>query len=137
MLDDAWFARHLDYIGFVREVDAVMGRGTVVPFAYRGDTIDAFLSSLALGDLEGAHPSEHHTMRRTGVGLLRALNRSPVSGRVRRRAVSLIGQLDTMLGPASSPLPLAPATVSRIRRLSDESLQALERGYGLSWQSGA
>jgi hypothetical protein len=137
MLDDPWFSKHLDYIGYVREVEKVLGRGAVVPFAYRGDTIEAFLNALGVTGLEPADLNENRTLGEYGVALLRGLNRFDLSAERKRIAVEHITGLDAIVRPIWRPLTLAPATVSRVRDLASESIAALERDFGLSLESPA
>ena len=38
MLNDPWFAQHLDYLGFVREAQSIFGESAVRPMRYAGNT---------------------------------------------------------------------------------------------------
>lgn len=131
VLDDPWFSKHLDYIGFVREVDGVLGRGTVVPFAYQGDTIRAFLTSLGVECPENANLHANRTLGEVGVDLLRIFNRHELPEKTKRAGVTLIGEVDTLLGPSSQPLQLGSKAEDRIRALASESMDSLERDFGL------
>lgn len=132
VLDDKWFARHLDYIGFVSQMEEVLGRGAVIPFAYKGDTIDVFLSSLGVERTDRTKLNENRTLGEFGVRLLRMLNRHPLSPKKKWTAVVLINKLDALLGFASQPLRLGSKTEDLIRSLASESISALERDFGLS-----
>ncbi len=137
MLDDHWFSKHLDYIGFLRDVDGVLGHGTAVPFAYHGDTVRAFLTSLGVEYAEGASLYANRTLGEAGVELLRIFNRHDLLEEKKRAGVALIGQVDTLLGFASQPLRLSWKTEERIRALASESIDDLERDFGLSLRSRA
>lgn len=131
MIEDPWFVRHLDYIGFVREVEDVLGRRAVRPFAYRNDTVSQFLQALGVPEMGGDAMREHSTLGDFGVEVLRALNRRVFDQGAKQRFVDQITDLDQALGPASGPLTLAPQTVDRIRALARDSVEALARDYGL------
>jgi len=137
MLDDPWFSRHLDYAGFVEDVDGVLGRGTVVPFAYRGDSVRAFLTSL------GVEYAQHETLHvnstpgEVGVELLRIFNRHDLPEEKKRAGCALIKEIDTLLGPASLPLSLTSGTQDKIFGLASRSLLVLKRDFGLSLCSEA
>ena len=133
MLDDPWFSQRLDYIGFVREMEGVLGRGAVVPFEYRGNTIDAFLRALGVTGMAPTNIAEHPTMGEFGVELLRLLNRYDLPADQKRAGVARIGELDAMLGLQSQPLTLTSTTIRRIRDLASESVNSLERDFGLSF----
>ena len=135
MLDDQWFIKHLDYIGFVRQVESVLGRGAVVPFAYRGDTIKAFLGALGLTGMPIGGLAEHPTSGELGVTLLRILNRYELTVEQKKAAVVRIGELDALVGAQSQPLRLAAATVRQIHKLAAESMHSLSRDFGLSFAS--
>jgi hypothetical protein len=135
MLDDLWFSKHLDYIGFLRQAEEILGRGSVVPFAYNGDTIDSFLRALNLTDLKSAHLTEHRTLGELGARLLRLINQYDLSGEEKRVAVDHISKLDALAGQQSQPLAIAAATADRIRHLAAASITALERDFGLSFAS--
>jgi hypothetical protein len=132
VLDDHWFSKHLDYIGFVKEVDAVLGPGTVVPFAYYGDTVYAFLTSLGVEYAEPASLRANRTLGEVGVELLRIFNRYDLPEEKKRAGVALIGEVDALLGLASQPLKLTPATEERILSLASKSVYVLKRDFGLS-----
>lgn len=137
MLDDRWFSKHLDYIGYIRDVEDVLGRGKVVPFAYRGDTVRTFLRTLGVTESEYTHLDENRTLGEFGAKLLRLVNRYDLSGEEKRVAVDHISKLDAMVGQQSQPLTIAAATADRIRHLAAASITALERDFGLSFASSA
>ncbi len=131
VLDDPWFSKHLDYIGFVRDVDAILGPGTVVPFAYNGDTVGTFLTSLGAEYTEPANLNANRTLGEVGVELLRIFNRHDLPEEEKRAGVALIGEVDSLLGLASQPLRFTPRTEERILSLASQSVSALRRDFGL------
>ena len=131
MLDDAWFARHLDYIGYVRDVEGLLGAGSVRPFRYRSDTIGDVLGALGVEDLEHAALSENRTVGDFGVATLRLLNRGDLDAERKAGAVRLIEQLDELMDGDSRPVTFAAETRNRIRGLAAESVSALRSLYGL------
>jgi hypothetical protein len=135
VLDDPWFARHLDYVGFVRDAERLLGAGTVMPFAYDGDTIGLFLAATGVSDVGAEALNEHPTMGAVGTELLRVLNRRELDVEQKRKAVELIGRLDAMLGPASERLVLSEDTERRIRDLSQASVRALAEDFGIRFDS--
>jgi len=137
MLDDPWFARHLDYIGFVRQAESVLGRGAVLPFAYRGDTIEAFLRALGLTGMPPGGLTEYRTLGELGAKLLRVLNRYELTVEQKKAAVARIGELDAIVGAQSQPLRITAAMARRIYDLAGESMRGLERDFGLSFESTA
>ncbi|HEV2362711.1 MAG TPA: hypothetical protein VGS12_00785 [Caulobacteraceae bacterium] len=133
MLDDPWFARHLDYIGFVRDVETVLGAGAVRPFPHTGDTIGAVLGALGVDDLTADAQRRNRTMGAFGVAVLRRLNRLELSPGRKRKAVELIMRLDGLAGGESRPLILDGKTRKRVLALAAESIAALRADYGLNF----
>ena len=133
ILEDRWFSRHLDYMGYIRDVEALLGRGTVTPFAYRGDTIAAFLRGVGVTDMEPAHLSAHRSIGSFGVDVLRGVNRRGLAADCKADAVALIERLDAILGPLSQPLPISAATARRIRERAADSVDWLEREFGIAF----
>jgi hypothetical protein len=134
-LDFPTFSGRLDYAGYIREVEAVLGAGKVRPFVYRGDTTAAFLHALGAGDLEAGRPREHRTIGQAGLALLQILGRYDLDADQRAAAVSLIGRLDDLLAAQSPPLAVSSETEQRIRALAAPSLAALAQDYGLSFEA--
>ena len=110
VLEFATFTRRLDYIGYVRDVESLLGAGKVKPFAYDGDTPAAFLHALGVDDIPAERPRENRTVSEAGVSLLHILNRYDLDAVHKHAAVSLIGQLDDLLASQSEPLALSPET---------------------------
>ncbi len=137
ILDDPWFAQHLDYIGFVKQAESVLGRGAVVPFAYRGDTIEAFLRALGLTRMPPGGLAEYPTSGELGVKLLRILNRYELTVAQKKAAAARIDELDALVGAQSQPLRITAAVARRIHELAGESIRGLERDFGLSFTSPA
>jgi hypothetical protein len=132
MLDEPRFALHLDYIGYVRAVEALLGAGTVRPLPYRGDTVAAALMALEVGDMEPGVTQENRTIGQFGVDLTRAINQRDLPAERKWQAVRAIEELDRLVDGHARPLEIAPDLVSRIEALAAPSLEALEAGYGLA-----
>jgi hypothetical protein len=133
MLEDRWFARHLDYIGFVRDADGLLGPGSVVPMKYVGDTVAAFLGNLGVERVESGAVFDHPTMGDVGVALTRVLNRRPLPPPVKLKAMELVTAIDDAVGEHSRPFELEPATRARVLALAAESLARLEDDYGITF----
>jgi hypothetical protein len=127
-----WFVSRLDYIGFVRGVEAVLGEGQVRPFLYDGYTVKAFLDAAGLADLYFGRPTENVTPGWAGVSLLKALNRLPLTPEAKSKMTRLVGRLDALVG--AKPLALSARTTARIVELSAPSVGALARDYGLVFE---
>ena len=85
VLDDKWFARRLDYIGFVREVQACLGAASVKIFRCDGNTIQRFLRELALEEIGGANFNHHRTIGQVGTEIIKIINRLNVDAEKKSR----------------------------------------------------
>jgi hypothetical protein len=127
LLDRPWFARQFDYVGYIRDVETLLGAGVVHPFPY-GETTSTVLKALGVAP-PGPSLRQNRSLGDFGVELMRILNRRTLDEERRSRALSLIGQVDELSSePAAS---LEPDAVERIGRLSAPSLAALLELYGL------
>ena len=134
-LDFPTFTGRLDYIGYVRGLELVLGAGKVRPFAYRGDTTKAFLHALGVDDMQAEAPRENRTLGEAGARLLQLLNRYDPDADQKVAAAPLISRLDDLLAARSPPLAVARETQERIRALAAPSIAALARDYGLSFEA--
>jgi hypothetical protein len=124
-----WFLSRLDYIGFVRDLEGVLGPGRVRAFAYRGDSIAAFLAALGLEDLGIEPVTENRTVGEAGVAILRILNRYEMDAAAKTEATRLVETLDALMPPR--PLALSEKSRARIRELTAPSVATLARDYGV------
>ena len=79
-LQDDWFLRHLDFLGFYYEMESLFGSERITPFLYSGDTIKTFLEHYAIGrkwtiQTAGASRRKNVRLSETGVRLMRFVNR--------------------------------------------------------------
>ncbi len=128
-----WFLSRLDYIGFIRDLEGVLGPGNVRPFAYGGDSITAFLAALGLDDLPVEPVHENRTVGEAGVAILRILNRYEMDVAAKTEATRLIERLVALLPP--TPLALGDSARARIRELTAPSVEALAHDYGVVFGS--
>lgn len=131
MLDDPWFARHLDYKGFVEQVTDTLGPGSVRVFKYHGDTIGDFAAAARIGELCESGVYEHATLGHLGVETLRLLNRRGLSTAKKQEAVNLVTQLEALLGEASARYAVDAPVRDRVLALSSESLTWLSQELGI------
>ncbi|MBV9782984.1 MAG: hypothetical protein JO264_04115 [Acidisphaera sp.] len=137
MLDDAWFARRLDYIGYIRDVQAVLGADAVRLFRYGCDTISRFMSALGISGLPGESLREHPTLGEVGTQLLRVINRRTLDAPSKQAVVGLVERIDAIMGAQSEPLTFSLDVRQRIASLAAPSLHALEREFGLYFDSSS
>ena len=125
------FAIHLDYIGYVRAVEAVLGPGKVRPFRYDGNTVAAMLSALGVCNLEPLETRENRSVGQFGVSLLRQINQRTLGVNQKWQAVGLVEELDNLVDGGTLPLQLESRVIRRIESLSSDSVAQFQSLYGL------
>lgn len=129
MLEDPWFARHLDYFGFTEECAALFGRDRLLILPYRKTVITDFMQALGL-NASGftSEPYEYNiTPSAFAVKMLRFINRFNLAPARKNIAYALIQKVDRVIGRFSSPLTLKPNEASKISLLSYHSSRLLRQ----------
>lgn len=124
MLENAWFAKRLDYAGYIREAEAAIGAGNVRAFRYGPDIVQRIFH--ALGAPEPEAEQVHPSLRAAGVALMRTVNRYDLPADEQHRAARLVLELDTLIGERAEAVRASPAAQRRIRELSAGSWELIE-----------
>ncbi len=102
VLDDPWFAQHLDYIGFVNECDELFGKGSVKLFDAQKDTVATVIELLGLTTPnDNPTPRKNNSMASTTSELYRVINRLQLDAKEKERLVPFVNELDEVLKPYS------------------------------------
>ena len=121
---DAWFRRHLDYLGFYYEAQCLFGRERVRAFLFGGDTVRAFTQQYATGALPRADLPRNDSMREAGVRMMRIANRFPLSPMEHERVEELVFEIDRIIGDRAGRYELNPQDRGDVRRYA-------ARGWGI------
>lgn len=82
MLDIEWFAKHLDYQGFIGECQALFGEDQVLAFNYEGDVVQTVVSKLGLATShDNPTPRQNRSLNAAAIALLRTINRYEVTAK--------------------------------------------------------
>ena len=123
-LDDPWFRRHLDYLGFYHEARALLG-DRVRAFPFGGDTVKTFIDHYNV-PLPPAHRWRNTSLRSAGLDLIRLVNRFQLSARDQRQVVALVDQIDNIVGERSSRFHLAEADQRAVERYAQRGWETLQ-----------
>ena len=121
MLDNEWFARRLDYLGFVYDLEELIGASRVRRFRYAPDVVARIVTALELPVPPAAAELVNPSLRQPGVDLMRIVNRYALPPEQQDAAAALVLRLDELLGDAAEPLRAGPETTRRIRQLTDRA----------------
>ena len=98
MLADAWFIRHLDYLGFIYECEHVFGDNQIKSFKYVGNTILAACEELNLPFIERKEAvRENIGLSAATIDLLRVINRYPLSIEEKKSVLPYIESLNKIV----------------------------------------
>lgn len=108
-MQDGWFRRHLDYLGFYYEAQELFGCGRVKALPYAGDTVRAFLDRYRIQRLSTNDCRHNVSMRSSGVDMMRMVNRFDLDGIDRHRVVDLVLEIDGIIGTRAERFRLSKA----------------------------
>ena len=124
-MDDPWFRRHVDYLGFCLEARLLFGRNRVRTFLFGGDTVQTFIDHYGL-PLAADRRWSNTSLRRAGVEMLRIANRFPLDGEDQREVVDLVRQIDGIIGAKSTRFGLNENEGNRVARYAQRGWHALQ-----------
>jgi hypothetical protein len=75
MLEIEWFKKHLDYVGFVYDVEELIGIGNVRAFRYGSDIVQRMFHAVGAPAFAATAKRVNPSLRRPGVELMRIVNR--------------------------------------------------------------
>jgi hypothetical protein len=126
MLDNAWFVKRLDYVGYVRETEAVVGANNVRLFRYGSDITTRFFRALGAPDPLDVPGDVNPSLRAPGVALMRAVNRYALPPAEQHAASALVQQIEAAIGDRAEPFRAGVDAERRIRELTAAGWSAIE-----------
>jgi hypothetical protein len=131
MLENEWFRKHLDYIGFVFETEALFGKENVHFFEYKGDIIPTVCSLLNLKAEVHKGENENISLSRAGAPLLRILNRFQLSDEEKGHCLQQLQKIDVILSAHLNECQQDTEAIRLITEHSAQGIEILKKEYGL------
>lgn len=128
MLEDEWFRKHLDYVGFLMEVRHSLGDVTIRTFSYSDTVMSEILQYLGAGDLECSGERRNELLHRQGLEMMRIVNRYRLDPGIRAEILSRIREIEVVFGEQLDSYRPSAELAGSIRRLSEKN-QILLRNY--------
>jgi len=135
MLEDAWFRKHLDYVGFLMEVRHALGDVTIRPFSYSDTVMSEILQYLGAGDLECGVERHNESLHRQGLEMMRIANRYHLEPGIREEILSRIREIEVVFGEQLESYRPSAELARSIRRLTEKN-QLLLRNYFQDVEAG-
>ena len=126
-MDNLWFRRHLDYLGFYFEARGLFGPERVRAFLFGGDTIGAFARQYGTGALSRMDLPSNASMREAGVRMMRIANRFRLSPAEHERVEDLVFEIDRMIGDRAGRYALSQADRETVHRYAGRGWDILRK----------
>jgi len=131
MLRDKWFLSHLDYLGFIYEMEAIFKKNVSV-FKFEGDIISVAKKRLNLRDGVNLNERENVGLSDAGIEMLRIINRFPLNAKEKEHCVSLLSKIDGILNNHPQMKSENSEAVSFINQTMAIQKHVLESDYNIS-----
>lgn len=125
MLENDWFVKRFDYLGFVLELEHLVGERNVRLFRYGPDIVRRIFRALGADEPETV-PSVHPSMRVSGAELMRVVNRYHLPADEQAAAEALVLQLDRIIGERAERVGASPAARSRVAEITAAGWSEIE-----------
>lgn len=130
MLKDAWFIKHIDYLGFIQECEMLFGKTNIELFTYSSTIIDDILEKLNVTIKFKKEDKKNVGQSSIGVELLKVINRYNINSKDKKELVSLLQKMDPVLNQYLS-LSIVEHSVEKIDELFSLEAKKLKEDYNL------
>ncbi|MGH6823616.1 MAG: hypothetical protein ACREC4_09035, partial [Methylocella sp.] len=121
MLDDEWFRRHLDYVGFLMEVRHALANVTIRAFSYSDTVISEILQYLGAGNLECGGARHNESLHRQGLEMMRIVNRYHLDPANREEILARIRAIEVAFGEQLESYRPSAELAGSIKRLTEKN----------------
>ena len=128
-MQDGWFCRHFDYLGFVHEARELFGHSRVKVFPYTADTVRTFLEHYGIDVLPASSSRRNVSMRQPGMEMMRIANRYELDGSERGRVVDLVREADAIIGERAEQFRLSEGEMDLLARYGQRGWGELHRFF--------
>jgi hypothetical protein len=128
MLEEEWFRKHLDYVGFLLEVRHALGDVTIRTFGNSDTVKSEILRYLGAGDLECGGERRNESLHRQELEMMRIVNRYHLEAGIRDEILSRIREIEVVFGEQLESYRPSAELAGSIRRLTEKN-QLLLRNY--------
>ncbi len=119
MLEIDWFAKHLDYQGFVSECQGVFGLDNVCVFQYQGDVVQQVMQKLGLSTPhDNPTPRQNKSLNNATVSVLRSINQINLKAKDKDQLISHLKQMNQIFERYETEALVDAASKAKIARLS-------------------
>lgn len=106
MLDNPWFSVHLDYLGFIYEIEALLGKDKLLLFSYEGNSIRQFCNTLGLIIDSVQNNKENTRWGHSTIALLRLINKHELTADEKSKIIAHLNAIDSILAGHQRPFSM-------------------------------
>ena len=135
VIESPWFKRHLDYAGFVKEIEVLFGYPVVNAIRYEDDDIVMQINKLLCLETNVLHGGycNNSSLSALGIDLMRRLNFCRLENAEHQKYRSEIIELDNLLGKTSSRLQASHVMRGKVFDIFSKSEDFLSERFNISW----
>lgn len=135
MLEDKWFKRHLDYLGFIYDMETIFGISSLQIFTYKSTIINELFETLNIDYHTLKHiKNKNTTLSPAAIEVLITLNAIPINPQDKKKIIEQLFSCDTLLKQYNLSVNNQPAE-EKIHRTFILQRMVLEDIYGISFPS--
>ena len=136
MLKDEWFIKHIDYLGFVQECEALFGKKNIKVFSYSNEINSTILENLNIvlsNDKE--EKRENIGQSYIGVELLKVVNRFNLKAKDKKYIVKMLKEMDKVFSNYEVTPLLNKDNYTSVKRLFSLQSNILSSEYKFSFRN--
>jgi len=134
MLEDDWFTKRFDYLGFLIESENIFTKEKVKVFTYEKNTIPQICTALNIPDTLPLSKNKNIGLSQVSEEILRIINRYPLSVADKKKAVDHVQKIDLILDTYLDKANQEEKS-NFLQTLLSTQLPILEKQYGLKWNT--
>lgn len=128
MLDIPWFAKHLDYQGFVKDCQSLFGEHSVSAFEYKGDVVREVIQTLGLATAhDNPTPRQNQSLNNASVALLRTLNRYDLSAKDKESLTTHLKAMNSTLDAYASDSLIDETSAKKVLAMTTTMFKRADR----------
>ena len=134
MMDDRWFESHLDYLGFLLDMEELFGRERLNIFHMERDVLSTLTTSLRIDNLPMSRKRENRSLGCTTTEIVRELNALRPDNEGKKRIIDNMYELEKVISAYENGTVCPPEPAERIAKAFSLQKRVLEERYSLSWR---
>ncbi|MFZ2726686.1 MAG: hypothetical protein WAX77_10580 [Methylococcaceae bacterium] len=135
MLKDEWFIKHLDYLGFIYEIEALLGKEHLFIHPYQENSVAVFINKLSLTIDFNEVERKNTKLGKISIELLKIINQQPLTHEEKADVLVHLTKIDTILATYQQQSLIDETSKQIIMQLCALGLQNLYIDYQIDFLS--